>query len=183
MLPQQDTLLYNGIIFFIGFMGCGKTRLGKKLASITERPFIDLDALIEKNEGKTIAQIFADIGENNFRILEKNTLQSNKFPNNAIVSTGGGAPCFFNNMHWMNNNGLTFFLDTPIPILASRLIKGKAERPLIANKTENELINYIEVKLAERLPFYQKAAISYCKADIVSEIVIDVINIYYNEHK
>ncbi len=173
---NPNSLTYEGIIFFIGFMGCGKSRLGKKLAANTNRPFIDLDALIEQNESKTITQIFDEIGENKFRELEKTTLQNSHFPPNAIVSTGGGAPCFFDNMQWMNAHGLTFFIDTPIPILASRLIKGKAIRPLIANKTEQQLINYIETKLLERRPYYQKATISLAQADITPEIVIEKIN-------
>jgi shikimate kinase len=176
MLPHPTPLTYNGIIFFIGFMGCGKSRLGKKLAAKTNRPFIDLDALIEQNEGKTITQIFSEIGENKFRELEKTSLQNSTFPSNAIVSTGGGAPCFFDNMQWMNAHGLTFFLDRPIAILASRLINGKSKRPLIEGKTQQELLNYIETKLIERRPYYQKATISLQQADITPEMVIETIN-------
>ncbi len=177
MHSQESELNYQGIIFFIGFMGCGKTRLGKKLANKTNRPFVDLDELIAEIQGKTISQIFEEIGETGFRELEMQTLQNSPFALNAIVSTGGGAPCFYNNMDWMNANGLTFFIDTPIPILASRLINAKTKRPLIVNKSYEELIQFIDSKLLERRQFYQQAQLTLNQADVSPEMVIKLIDV------
>jgi shikimate kinase len=176
MKSLEEPLSLQGIIFLIGFMGCGKTRLGKKMANKFNRPFIDLDTLIEEQSGQTIPQIFAQYGETHFREIEKQTLQNTVFPENAIISTGGGAPCFFDNINWMNANGLTIFLDTPIPILASRLMNAKTERPLILGKTHEELIDFIAVKLQERRPFYQQAKVVLAQADVSPEMVADAID-------
>lgn len=176
MQSQETELNYQSIIFFIGFMGCGKTRLGKKLANKTNRPFVDLDELIEETQGKTVSQIFEELGETGFRELEMQTLQNSLFAPNAIISTGGGAPCFYNNMDWMNANGLTFFIDTPIPILASRLINAKTPRPLIVNKSYEELLQFIDSKLLERRPYYQQAQLTLTQADVSPETVIELIN-------
>lgn len=176
METQQITLNYQGIIFLIGFMGCGKTRLGKKLASKTNRPFVDLDELIEEKQGKTIIQIFENLGENGFRELEMQTLQNTKFDSNTIVSTGGGAPCFYDNIAWMNAHGLTIFLDTPMVILAHRLINAKTPRPLIINKSFDELLLFIEKKILERRPFYQQAQKCLPNADVTPEMVEKLID-------
>lgn len=175
MESSENVLSYEGIIFFIGFMGCGKTRLGKKIANKYNRPFIDMDALIEEQTGQTISQLFAKLGETGFREIERQTLQNSNFPSNAIVSTGGGAPCFYDNLAWMNQHGLTIFLDTPIPILASRLMSAKAERPLILGKSYEELIEFISLKLQERRPFYQQAKIVITKADVTPEMVVEAM--------
>ncbi len=176
MQSQETELNYQGIIFFIGFMGCGKTRLGKKLANKTSRPFVDLDQLIEETQAKTISQIFEQIGEVGFRELEMQTLQNTPFAPNTIVSTGGGAPCFYNNVEWMNAQGITFFIDTPIPILASRLIQAKTPRPLIVDKSYEQLLQFIESKLLERRPFYKQAKLTLNQADVSPEMVIELIN-------
>ena len=178
MQSPENVFSYQGIIFLIGFMGCGKTSLGKKMASKFNRPFIDLDALIEEQSAQTIPQLFAQHGENGFRNIESRTLQNATFPLNAIVSTGGGAPCFYDNINWMNAHGLTMFLDTPIPILASRLMNAKTERPLITGKSHEELMDFITTKLQERKPFYQQAKIVLTQADISPEMVLEAISGY-----
>ena len=175
MESSENVLSYEGIIFFIGFMGCGKTRLGKKIANKYNRPFIDMDALIEEQTGQTISQLFVQFGEAGFREIESQTLQNSNFPTNAIVSTGGGAPCFYDNINWMNAHGLTMFLDTPTPILASRLMNAKTERPLITGKSHEELMDFITTKLQERKPFYQQAKIVLTQADISPEMVVEAI--------
>lgn len=175
METQQNTLKYQGIIFLIGFMGCGKTQLGKKLAAKTNRQFVDLDELIEEKQAKTISQIFTDFGENEFRALEMETLQKTPFTSNSIVSTGGGTPCFYDNIAWMNANGLTIFLDTPIIILAHRLINAKTPRPLILTKSFDELLQFIKNKLLERRPFYEQAKINLTNADVTPEMVIQIV--------
>src|SRR5690349_8405249 len=105
-------------IFLIGFMGCGKSTMGKKLAVKLGYDFIDLDHQIEKNLGTTITAYFAENGEEAFRKLESETLKNFDYPSNSIIATGGGAPCFFDNMDWMNANGLSIYIEMPAAALA-----------------------------------------------------------------
>lgn len=148
-------------IFLIGFMGCGKTYSGKRLAARLGFPFIDLDDWIESNLQMTIGEIFLKKGEAAFRIIERDALREMlRFPE-GVIACGGGAPCFFDNMAWMNAHGLTIYLDTPVSILSRRLAAEKARRPLIAEITENELEEFIEKKLQERTVFYEQATICY----------------------
>jgi shikimate kinase len=176
MKSLEEPLSFKGIIFLIGFMGCGKTRLGKKMANKFNLPFIDLDTLIEEQSGQTIPEIFSQYGETGFREIEKKTLQNTSFPANSIISTGGGAPCFYDNMNWMNTHGLAVFLDTPIPVLASRLMVAKTERPLITGKSHQELMDFITTKLQDRRPFYQQAKVVLTQTDVTPEMVVEALN-------
>ena len=162
-------------IFLIGYMGCGKSRMGKKLSAHLDRPFIDLDELIQAKQNATIPEIFAARGESGFREIERDTLQKSAIADDAIVSTGGGAPCFFDNMEWMNKNGLTIFIDPPEKVLADRLIKAKTERPLIKGKSHEELLAFIHEKLQERRPFYEQAAIQLKGVDLTIEELLSVL--------
>ncbi|ATP57742.1 shikimate kinase [Pedobacter ginsengisoli] len=147
-------------IFLIGFMGCGKSTFGKKLAVKLGYDFIDLDHVLENEVGSNIGDYFASHGEAAFRALESKVLKEYNYPENCVVATGGGAPCYFDNMDWMNNNGTTLYIEmTPIA-LAKRLEKGKEKRPLLKDMNEEQLIGFIESKLAERNPFYKRAALS-----------------------
>lgn len=147
-------------IFLIGFMGCGKSTFGKKLAVKLGYDFIDLDHVLENEVGSNIGDYFASHGEAAFRALESKVLKEYNYPENCVVATGGGAPCYFDNMDWMNNNGTTLYIEmTPIA-LAKRLEKGKEKRPLLKDMNEEQLISFIESKLAERNPFYKRAALS-----------------------
>ena len=146
-------------IFLIGFMGCGKSTLGKKLAAKMSYEFIDLDHQLEKELGMSIGQYFAEHGEAAFREQEKKTLQGYAYPGNVVVATGGGAPCYFDNMDWMNQNGTTVYISLAPAALAKRLESGKDKRPLLKDLTEEEMIAFIEGKLAEREEFYQAAQI------------------------
>jgi shikimate kinase len=144
-------------IFLIGFMGSGKTTLGKKLANKTGYTFIDLDAFIEETENKSIQDIFNENGENYFRELEQTSLKKViNLSDKVIVSLGGGTPCFYNNMDLINQSGTSFYLKYNVGMLTSRLFKAKTERPLIKQKTEAELKAFITETLLEREPFYQK---------------------------
>jgi len=144
-------------IFLIGFMGCGKTTLGKKLAQKMGFSFIDLDHELERATGTTVSEYFSEKGEEAFRSLEKEILNTLPYPTNCIVSTGGGTPCFFDNMEFMNRSGITIYIEMPPAALAKRLEYGKHKRPLIANMDEGEMITFIENKLAERNPFYKRS--------------------------
>jgi shikimate kinase len=165
----------NKKIFLIGFMGCGKSKLGKSLAAKTERPFLDLDDLVEIKYEMSIPELFAAFGESGFRERERDVLQFAAIDNQAIIATGGGAPCFFDNMEWMNNNGLTVFIDTPVKVLADRLINARVERPLVKGKNFAELIEFIDSKLKERRPFYEQAQLILRGVNLTAEMLLKEI--------
>ena len=138
-------------------MGSGKSTMGRALASELKLNFIDLDTFLEEKYFKTIPQIFAEEGEEGFRRKERKILEEVSTFDDVIVATGGGAPCFFDNMDLMNNSGFCIFLDVNKESLVSRLIHAKIERPLIKGKTQEELEHFIEGMMEKRRPFYEKA--------------------------
>ncbi|MEZ5044441.1 MAG: shikimate kinase [Saprospiraceae bacterium] len=144
-------------IYLLGFMGSGKSFLGQRLGKGLNIPFADLDDLIEENAGMSISTIFETGGEPVFRQIEQKSLHATATWDEAIISTGGGAPCFFDNMDWMNLHGLTIYLETAPSLLAQRLQKEMAHRPLLAQLNPDELQAFIHQKIAERAAFYQKA--------------------------
>jgi shikimate kinase len=146
-------------IFLIGFMGSGKTTLGRKLAARMQYEFIDLDHKLEQQVELSIAEYFSFFGEDSFRKKEAEVLKKTAYPENAVISTGGGLPCFFDNMDWMKANGKVVYLKLPPKTLADRLENGKEERPLLQDKHGEELIAFIEQKLGEREKFYAQANI------------------------
>lgn len=169
----------NQRIFLIGFMGCGKSKLGKSAANKLNRPFIDLDDLVEITYQMTIPQLFAAFGEQGFREREKSVLQNATLAQDAIIATGGGAPCFFDNMEWMNQNGITVFIDSPVKVLADRLINARVERPLVKGKSMEELIQFIDDKLKERRPFYEQAKITLKGVDLNVDLLLEAIANYH----
>ena len=144
-------------IFLIGYMGAGKTTLGKAFARAMGLTFVDLDWYIEERFHKTVSQIFAERGEEGFRELEKRMLHEASDFENVVISVGGGTPCFFDNMDYMNQVGETVFLDVDNKVLFRRLKVAKQQRPLLANKTDEELMAFIQEALEKRLPHYTKA--------------------------
>ena len=144
-------------IFLIGYMGAGKTTLGRALAKELNIQFIDLDSYIEERLCKSVSQIFAEKGEAGFRDIERRMLHEAGEFENVIISTGGGTPCFFDNIEYMNGQGTTVFLDVPIDRLFIRLSIARKKRPLIMNKREEELRSFITEQLEKRLPHYSKA--------------------------
>ena len=140
-------------------MGVGKSSLGKKLANKLQVPFLDTDDLLEQKFDVSIAEYFSKYGESAFRNTEKQLLQEYDF-GKAVVATGGGLPCFYENMEIMNNKGITIFLNRPAKELKQRLIHAKKQRPLIKELSDSELLLFIEEKLNERLPFYLKSQIT-----------------------
>jgi shikimate kinase len=145
------------IIFLIGFMGSGKSTLGKRLAKKIGYDFIDMDHYIEEQEGLKVPAIFEQKGEKYFREQEKLFLANLEPDANIVVATGGGAPCFGNNIELMNEKGITVYLKMSPASLASRLEKARVIRPLVAGLESDHLRNYIENKLREREPFYNQA--------------------------
>jgi len=136
-----------GVIFLVGFMGCGKTTLGRKLANRLGYDFMDLDHILEAKEGMTIAEYFAKHGEDAFRRLESEVLKHTRYPEHAVVSTGGGLPCFFDNIGWMNAHGKTIYIKLSPKTLADRLEKEKEERPLLRQHHGEALVAFIADKL------------------------------------
>ena len=148
-----------GLIFIIGFMGCGKTTLGRKLAGRLGYMFMDLDHILEEQAGMSIAKYFSAFGEDAFRRLESDVLQQGTYPENAVISTGGGLPCFFDNMEWMNAHGKTVYIKLSPKTLANRLEQEKNERPLLQDKHGEALVTFIAEKLAQRESFYNQATV------------------------
>lgn len=144
-------------IFLIGYMGAGKTTLGKALARNLGLTFVDLDWYVEERFHKTVRQIFEERGEDGFRDVEKRMLHEVGDFENVVISVGGGTPCFFDNMDYMNGAGETVFLDVDVDVLFRRLRVAKQQRPLLAEKTDEELKTFIVEALQKRLPFYTKA--------------------------
>lgn len=144
-------------IILIGYMGAGKTTVGRQLALDLGLQFYDLDWYIEMRYHTTVANIFAEKGEQGFREIERNMLHEAAEFEDVVLSCGGGTPCFFDNMEYMNSLADTVYLKCSPEVLAQHLKMGKVERPLIKGKTDEELLQYIKESLDKRLPFYSQA--------------------------
>lgn len=144
-------------IFLIGLMGSGKSYWSKKMSKWIKSAGYDLDALIEMNEEKTIAELFAEDGEAYFRKIETKLLKWFKEKKKYVLATGGGTPCFNENIQWMKKEGIVIWLDESVEILIQRLIKEKEHRPLVAKLNEQQIAAFLEEQLANRFSFYQQA--------------------------
>jgi len=148
-------------IFLIGYMGSGKTTVGQLVATRLGYGFIDMDNHIEGKLFKSVSQIFTELGEDQFRLLERQCLHEVAEFDRVVISTGGGVPCFFDNMEYMNKQGITVYLKLSSADLAERLELSYAnKRPLLANRKGEELLHFISEGLAKREPFYSQAACS-----------------------
>ena len=147
-------------IFLTGFPGSGKTFLGKAAAAQLKIPFFDTDDLIVAETRNSIEEIFRKKGEDLFRKIETNTLRSLDSKRKGIIATGGGTPCFNGNMEWMNENGITVYLEASPAFLYHRLVKEKKTRPLLSQLTDIELMIYITETLVTRSPFYKLAQLT-----------------------
>ena len=143
------------LIFLTGFMGSGKTTAGKKLASLMNYSFVDLDARIEKETGHTVTDLFKT-GEFRFREIETMVLQNTADLKDTVISCGGGTPCFNDNLTWMKSHGITVYLSLTAGALFHRLAGSKQKRPLLAGKTDVQLMEYIAETLKEREYFYRQ---------------------------
>ena len=144
-------------IFIVGFSGAGKSTVGKRLASRLGWQFYDTDSFIERKYHLSIPDFFEKYGENAFRICEKAALMELLEKNHAVISTGGGTPCFYDNMEYICNVGESVYLKATPEVLAAHLRMGRVERPLIKGKSPEELLEYIRASLQEREPYYLKA--------------------------
>lgn len=166
-------------------MGSGKSTLGRMIMRLTGCDVIDLDQYIEGRFHKSASQIFAERGEEGFRKVESAILAEVAEFSDVIIACGGGTPCFADNMELMNSHGTTVWLDTPIDNLHARLCRGRYKRPLIANMTDDELLQFIKTSTAARLPYYSKAKIRFVsteldtrqQAELTARRLLDMLNI------
>ncbi|HEY6505420.1 MAG TPA: shikimate kinase [Chitinophagaceae bacterium] len=147
-------------IFLIGFMGSGKTYWGRQLSQKLSIPFFDLDEQLINSEGRSINEIFEKFGEEYFRLKEKGTLHIiTESHASFVMACGGGSPCYFNNIEYMNQSGTTVWINTPIQVLFKRLLQEKEQRPLLKGLTDQQLMGFIIKKYADRKIFYEQADI------------------------
>ena len=145
-------------IFLIGFMGSGKTHWGRLLSQKLGIPFFDLDEQVTEHAGKSIPEIFETEGEEQFRLKEKDVLHIiTESHESFVMACGGGSPCYFNNIEFMNKKGSTVWINTPIELLHERLLKDKAERPLIRDLNDVQLKGFIIKKFSDRKIYYEQA--------------------------
>ena len=149
-------------------MGSGKSTLGRALSRVMDLEFIDLDQYIENRFHKSIKALYGEKGEEKFRDIEHNMLLEVAEFENVIVACGGGTPCHRQNMEAMNARGVTILLETPIAVLADRLCRpgAKSKRPLIAHLSDEEVMEFVNRSLSERMPFYLQAQMRFDSTDI-----------------
>ena len=150
-------------VFLIGYMGSGKTTMGRSLSLLMKKEFIDLALYIEARFRRSVKEIFAERGENGFRVIERNMLHEVAEFDDVIVACGGGTPCYFDNMDYMNSRGYTVLLNASHEALMRRLTipSAKSKRPIIANKTNEELSQFITDALEKRAGFYNQAVLHF----------------------
>jgi shikimate kinase len=168
-------------VYLIGFMGSGKTHIGKELAQLLDYLFVDTDILIENTEGISVAQLFDERGEAGFRKIESERLQGLNKWDNIIVSTGGGAPCFHDNMTYINNSGITVYLKTNPQLLLERLLPETDKRPLLKGRSEAELLSFITSKIEEREAFYGQADIVIHQENNEQNVAEEILTAIYEK--
>ena len=164
-------------IYLIGYMGAGKSTIGKKLASRLGYKFLDLDNFIEKRKLITIDEIFEIYGHEKFRIFEREALHETfAMEEDLIISTGGGTPCYYDSIDQINKHGLSFYVRLTPGILASRISRSKTLRPLVRGKSGKKLVTFIEEQLADREEFYNKAKHTIFEPNLTSAKIVDHIH-------
>ena len=164
-------------IFLIGFMGCGKTHWGKKLSNRLEVPFFDLDKAIEEKEEQSITALFEEKGEEYFRLLEKEVLYLLVESHDSFVmACGGGTPCFYNNIDYMNKQGTTVWINCSSECLFDRLHQEKEKRPLIKDLDEEQLKTFIQKKIGDRRIFYQQADVIITEDEVSLEKIMERVS-------
>lgn len=164
-------------LFLVGYMGCGKSTLARKLARRLEVAFSDTDALVEQREGATVADVFLYEGEERFRTVEREVLDSLiASEHTAVVSTGGGLPIWRDNMERMNAAGTTIFLRRSAEQIARRLTPyGRQKRPRLRGLSDDELVTFMRHDIAERETFYRRAQITVECDGVADEVLIERI--------
>jgi shikimate kinase len=168
-------------IFLIGFMGSGKTHWARLLSAKLQLPFHDLDTMIVNKEKRSVAELFAEKGEEYFRYKEKELLEALvQEEDSFILSCGGGTPCFFNNIEFMKRYGKVVWLNTSVDVLKQRLLKERKSRPLIMDIDDEGLQRYIVRKLSERRMYYQQADVVVSEESISQE---EFLRLLFSEQK
>lgn len=164
-------------IFLIGYMGCGKSSLGRKIAKSANMRFVDMDSLIEQKEGASVSDIFAFAGEEYFRRTERNLIEElAQEDEDMVISTGGGVPTWQDNMERINSIGESFYLRRSAKQIASRLSPhGRQKRPKLRGLNDEELVEFMTRNMAEREPFYQKATRTVECAEMSDENLVEYI--------
>lgn len=163
-------------IFLIGFMGSGKTHWGHLLSEKLGISFFDLDEQIVEHAGKSIQEIFATEGEEHFRMQEKEVLHLiTESHESFVMACGGGSPCYFNNIDYMNQSGATVWINTALEILFQRLLKEKEKRPLIKDLSDEQLRTFIIKKFADRKIYYEQATVTVDEEPVQLEKLIEKI--------
>jgi shikimate kinase len=167
----------NKPIAFVGYMGCGKTYWGKRVANRLNIRFLDLDGwLVEKHLHTTISSFIQEKGELALRKIERASLNEiTRIGGQLVLSTGGGTPCYYDNMDVLNANFTTIYLDCSINTLTERLVREKAQRPLIAHVPDAELREFIAKHLFERRHYYHQAKVKIKAEDLELETLLHVI--------
>jgi len=177
----------NNRIYLVGYMGSGKTTIGRKLAKKLDFQFVDVDHFIENRQRKTVSEIFSEKGEDAFRLMEHKALEEISLFENVIVSTGGGAPCFYNNMELMNKSGLTIFLKTSPEELTKRLSITKNKRPLLKGKTPEEIQTFVAGSLEKRNYYYHQARMIFDTGQMLAKPtvnnIVDNLMLYFPQNK
>ncbi|MFC0877796.1 shikimate kinase [Saccharicrinis sp. FJH2] len=164
-------------VYLIGFMASGKSYLSRVLSAEMKLPLIDMDKYIEEKNFMSVPEIFSTYGEDEFRKREQKALEELSNIEDVIIATGGGAPCFFNNMDVMNETGATLYIKVPEEVIVERLINSKHKRPLADGKSRGELIDFVSHKIAEREPYYSQAKAIINPLDQSLEEIIELIKI------
>ncbi len=161
-------------IFLVGYMGSGKTTLGRAISRILGLEFIDLDYYIESRYHKSVRAIFAEYGEARFREIEQNMLHEVADIENIVIATGGGTPCFYDNMDYMNKRGACIYLQATVDELCRRLNNNKENRPLLRDKNKTEMREFIEKNIVLRELYYSRAAFHFDTGALLTRREIEI---------
>jgi shikimate kinase len=163
-------------IYLIGFMGAGKSHWGRLISQKLSIPFFDLDEQVTSHAEKSIPEIFATDGEEQFRLMEKDVLHIiTESHDSFVMACGGGSPCYFNNIEFMNRAGTTVWINTPTEVLLERLIKEKEQRPLLKDLNNDQLRGFISRKYSDRKIYYEQADITIDEEPVLLETLIEKI--------
>ena len=155
--------------YLVGFMGSGKSYWANVWAAKNGYDFVDLDKVIEEKESLSVLDLFEQKGEEYFRVTEAAALRDAVKSENTIISCGGGTPCFYDNMDWMNLHGTTIYLSAPAKMLLSNIMGDTVKRPLVKNVNENELLYFVQQTLANRIMFYEKATFTLVAGELTDD--------------
>lgn len=165
------------LVFFLGYMGCGKSTVGCLLAKRWDYNYIDLDEMIEKEEGTSVSNIFAEKGETYFRSLETQMLKKLEDSKNTVISLGGGTPCFHQNMNLINQYGTSIWMYADSQTIFNRL-KSDTSRPILQDKTDTELLSFIQTHSESREEYYSQADYMVNGAQPIHILIDQIENLF-----